>query len=59
MKFFTHFGAYLIMLKGMFTKPENYKMYWKSILGELPTQQLVQDMQRQDLDIQPMQKSTE
>jgi phospholipid/cholesterol/gamma-HCH transport system permease protein len=29
MNFFTHFGRYLLMLKGMFTKPENMRMYWK------------------------------
>jgi phospholipid/cholesterol/gamma-HCH transport system permease protein len=34
MTFFTHFGSYLIMLKGMFTKPENYKMYWKELMHQ-------------------------
>lgn len=34
MKFFTHFGRYLIMLKGMFTKPENTKMYWKEFMRQ-------------------------
>lgn len=34
MKFFTHFGAYLIMLKGMFTKPENWKIYWKELMHQ-------------------------
>ncbi|MDE3236390.1 MAG: ABC transporter permease [Bacteroidota bacterium] len=34
MTFFTHFGAYLIMLKGMFTKPENFKMYWKELMHQ-------------------------
>ncbi|TAF56741.1 MAG: ABC transporter permease [Sphingobacteriia bacterium] len=29
MNFFTHLGAYLLMLKGMFSKPENGRMYWK------------------------------
>lgn len=28
----THFGRYLLMLKGMFTKPENWKMYWKQFM---------------------------
>lgn len=28
----THFGRYLLMLKGMFTKPENFKMYWKQFM---------------------------
>ena len=34
MEFFTHFGRYLIMLKGMFTKPENTKMYWKEFMRQ-------------------------
>ncbi|MBN8835759.1 MAG: ABC transporter permease [Sphingobacteriia bacterium] len=34
MKPFTHFGAFLIMLKGMFKKPENYKMYWKELMHQ-------------------------
>lgn len=34
MDFFTHFGRYLIMLKGMFTKPENTKMYWKEFMHQ-------------------------
>jgi phospholipid/cholesterol/gamma-HCH transport system permease protein len=34
MTFFTHFGAYLMMLKGMFTKPENHKMYWKELMHQ-------------------------
>jgi phospholipid/cholesterol/gamma-HCH transport system permease protein len=34
MSFFTHFGAYLIMLRGMFKKPENYKMYWKELMHQ-------------------------
>lgn len=29
MTFFTHFGRYLLMLKGMFSRPENMRMYWK------------------------------
>ena len=29
MSFFTHFGRYLLMLKGMFSRPENMRMYWK------------------------------
>ena len=32
MTFFTHFGSYLLMLKGMFTKPENWRMYWKEFI---------------------------
>jgi phospholipid/cholesterol/gamma-HCH transport system permease protein len=34
MNFFTHLGAYLLMLKGMFTKPENNKMYWKELMHQ-------------------------
>ena len=32
--FFTHFGRYLIMIKGMFTRPENAKMYWKEFMHQ-------------------------
>ncbi|MDB5280125.1 ABC transporter permease [Ferruginibacter paludis] len=34
MTFFTHFGRYLLMLKGMFTRPENLKMYWKEFMHQ-------------------------
>ena len=34
MEFFTHFGRYLIMLRGMFTQPENTKMYWKEFMHQ-------------------------
>lgn len=34
MNFFTHLGAYLLMLKGMFTKPENWRMYWKEFMHQ-------------------------
>lgn len=34
MNFFSHFGRYLLMLKGMFTKPENMRMYWKELLHQ-------------------------
>lgn len=34
MKLFSHLGAYVLMLKGMFTKPENYKMYWKEFMHQ-------------------------
>jgi phospholipid/cholesterol/gamma-HCH transport system permease protein len=34
MGFFSHFGRYLIMLKSMFTKPENLKMYWKEFMHQ-------------------------
>jgi len=34
MTFFTEFGRYLLMIKGMFTRPENLKMYWKEIMHQ-------------------------
>src|SRR5689334_11922777 len=34
MHFFTEFGQYLLMLKGMFSKPENGKMYWKEFMHQ-------------------------
>lgn len=34
MKFFTHFGKYLLMLKGMLSKPENPKLYWKEYMHQ-------------------------
>jgi len=34
MAFFTEFGRYLLMIKGMFTRPENFKMYWKEIMHQ-------------------------
>ena len=34
MKLFTHLGTYILMLKGMFTKPENYRMYWKEFMHQ-------------------------
>src|SRR5579864_8246196 len=34
MTFFTEFGRYLLMLKGMFSKPENGKMYWKEFMHQ-------------------------
>ena len=34
MEFFTHFGRYLLMIRGMFSKPENYKMYWKEFMHQ-------------------------
>ncbi len=34
MSFFTHFGTYLLMLKGMLTKPENWRMYWKEFMHQ-------------------------
>ena len=34
MKLFTHLGTYMLMLKGMFTKPENYRMYWREFMHQ-------------------------
>src|SRR4051812_35461644 len=34
MKFFTHFGKYLLMLKAMFKRPENSRMYWKEFMHQ-------------------------
>src|ERR671912_324314 len=34
MNFFTELGRYLLMIKGMFSKPENWKMYWKEFMHQ-------------------------
>jgi phospholipid/cholesterol/gamma-HCH transport system permease protein len=34
MDFFTHLGKYILTLKGMLTKPENAKMYWKELMQQ-------------------------
>lgn len=34
MNFFTHFGRYILMLKGMFSRPENGKLYWKEFMHQ-------------------------
>jgi phospholipid/cholesterol/gamma-HCH transport system permease protein len=34
MSFLSHFGRYLLMIKGMFSKPENGKMYWKEFMHQ-------------------------
>jgi phospholipid/cholesterol/gamma-HCH transport system permease protein len=34
MKLFSSLGAYLLMMKGMFTRPENFKMYWKELMHQ-------------------------
>ena len=34
MKLFTEIGRYLLMLKGMFSRPENMKMYWKELMHQ-------------------------
>jgi phospholipid/cholesterol/gamma-HCH transport system permease protein len=34
MHFLTHIGRYLLLLKSMFSKPENVKMYWKEFMHQ-------------------------
>jgi phospholipid/cholesterol/gamma-HCH transport system permease protein len=34
MKIFSTIGSYLLLIKGMFTKPENAKMYWKELMHQ-------------------------
>lgn len=34
MNFFSHFGRYSLMLSGMFSKPENAKLYWKEFMHQ-------------------------
>ncbi|HUQ64798.1 MAG TPA: ABC transporter permease [Flavitalea sp.] len=34
MNFFTEFGRYLLLIKGMFSRPENGKMYWKEFMHQ-------------------------
>lgn len=34
MKLFTEIGRFLLMLKGMFAKPENSKVYWKEFMHQ-------------------------
>jgi phospholipid/cholesterol/gamma-HCH transport system permease protein len=34
MNIFTHFGAYLLMLKGMLSRPENGRLYWKEFMHQ-------------------------
>ncbi len=34
MNFFTHFGRYILMLKKMFSRPENAKLYWKEFMHQ-------------------------
>ena len=33
-KILEHFGNYIIMLKGMFSKPENGRVYWKEFVHQ-------------------------
>ncbi|HEX2608575.1 MAG TPA: ABC transporter permease [Flavisolibacter sp.] len=34
MTFFSEVGNYLIMIKGMFSKPENWRMYWREFMHQ-------------------------
>jgi phospholipid/cholesterol/gamma-HCH transport system permease protein len=34
MTFLSELGKYLLMIKGMFSKPENWKMYWKEFMHQ-------------------------
>src|SRR6476469_8278967 len=34
MNFFSEIGKYLIMIRGMFSRPENFKMYWKEFMHQ-------------------------
>lgn len=34
MNVFTHLGRYILMIRGMFSKPENHKMYWKEFMHQ-------------------------
>lgn len=34
MNFFTHFGRFILMISGMFTLPENWRMYWKELMQQ-------------------------
>jgi phospholipid/cholesterol/gamma-HCH transport system permease protein len=34
MNFFTHLGRFMLMIKGMFSRPENFKMYWKELMHQ-------------------------
>src|SRR6476659_5866911 len=34
MTFFSELGKYLLMIKGMFSRPENWKMYWKEFVHQ-------------------------
>ena len=34
MKFISDFGRYILMIKDMFSRPENGKMYWKEFMHQ-------------------------
>jgi phospholipid/cholesterol/gamma-HCH transport system permease protein len=33
-RFFEHFGSFILMLKGCFSKPENTRVYWKELVEQ-------------------------
>ncbi|MEO8117579.1 MAG: ABC transporter permease, partial [Bacteroidota bacterium] len=33
-RFLSHLGKYLLMIKGMFSRPENGKLYWKEFMHQ-------------------------
>ncbi len=35
MKFFAHFGQYLLMLRALFVRPEQVRMYWRETLRQM------------------------
>jgi phospholipid/cholesterol/gamma-HCH transport system permease protein len=34
MRFFSELGKFLLMIKGMFSRPENWKMYWREFMHQ-------------------------
>ena len=34
MGFFSEFGKFLLMIKGMFSRPENFRMYWREFMHQ-------------------------
>lgn len=34
MKLFSSIGSFILMIRGMFSKPENFKMYWKEFMHQ-------------------------
>ncbi|WP_336516973.1 ABC transporter permease [Pollutibacter soli] len=34
MTFFNHLGRFILMIRGMFSRPENFKMYWKELMHQ-------------------------
>lgn len=34
MNLITEFGRFILLIKGMFTKPENYRMYWRELMHQ-------------------------